>query len=306
MRVVSRGCTLRHLRRELFLFCHVIIVAMVAAFTEKGVTPDPDVPFFLPRPYNVTYHRGDNALLPCAIDNVGTKTIIWRRASDPNPLTIGELVYVEDGRYSVQRVPQRKEWNLLIRDVQRDDQGVYECQVSSRLKLIHHLMLRVNMTERPQRGEYDSFRKALSMNGTSFVEKGDPIRLTCNASGTKASPDDLEWFKDGLKVTADRWQHVRIERFRSTEAAPGTLVSVLDKRYSEMGDAGTYVCRSSDLGVTSMKVHVLNAGSTNVRRGTLATSSNATGETGGQGALLPARWRPVFLVLFTVYVIQVH
>ena len=30
MRVVSLGCTLRHLRSELFIFCHVIIVAMVA------------------------------------------------------------------------------------------------------------------------------------------------------------------------------------------------------------------------------------------------------------------------------------
>ncbi|KAL8580648.1 hypothetical protein ACOMHN_043464 [Nucella lapillus] len=143
------------------------------------------------------------------------------------------------------------------------------------------------------------------MNGTNFVEKGDPIRLTCNATGSKATPDDLEWFKDGLKVTADRWQHVHIERFRveGTE----TLVSVLDKKYSEMGDAGTYVCRSNDLGVTSMKVHVLNAGSTNVRRGTLATSSNATGEAGGQGEMpISSRCVTAFLVIATLYVIQVH
>ncbi|KAL8580650.1 hypothetical protein ACOMHN_043466 [Nucella lapillus] len=77
-----------------------------------------------------------------------TNTIIWRRASDPNPLTIGELVYVEDDRYSVQRVPQRQEWNLMIQDARRTDGGVYECQISSRLKLIHHLMLRVNSVEK--------------------------------------------------------------------------------------------------------------------------------------------------------------
>ena len=50
-------------------------MSVVAAFTEKGVTLDPDMPVFLPRPSNVTFHRGDTATLPCAIDNVGTKTV---------------------------------------------------------------------------------------------------------------------------------------------------------------------------------------------------------------------------------------
>ncbi|KAL8580654.1 hypothetical protein ACOMHN_043470 [Nucella lapillus] len=45
------------------------------SFTEKGVTPDPEVPYFLPRPNNLTVHRGDTAVLPCAIGNVGTKTV---------------------------------------------------------------------------------------------------------------------------------------------------------------------------------------------------------------------------------------
>ena len=54
------------------------------------------------------------------------------------------MVYVADERYSIQRVPRRREWNLLIKDVQKADGGVYECQISSRYKLIHHIMLTVN------------------------------------------------------------------------------------------------------------------------------------------------------------------
>ncbi|PVD19838.1 hypothetical protein C0Q70_20331 [Pomacea canaliculata] len=211
-----------------------------------GVTMDPDIPVFLPRPNNVTFHRGDTALLPCAIENVGTKTIIWRRASDPNPLTIGQLVYVNDDRYSIHSVPQRKEWNLLIRNVQQADGGVYECQISSRYKLIHHILLRVN---------------TIFMSGTKFVEKGDSIHLICNASGQNYPPEDLDWFKDGVKITADGIRQITVDKFRVQSTK--TLVSVLDKKYSDMGDAGTYVCRSSNMGVTSMKVHVLNAGSTN-------------------------------------------
>ena len=56
------------------------------------------------------------------------------------------MVYVSDERYSIQSVPHRREWNLLIKDVQKKDGGVYECQISSRYKLIHHIMLTVNST----------------------------------------------------------------------------------------------------------------------------------------------------------------
>ncbi|XP_076465541.1 lachesin-like isoform X2 [Babylonia areolata] len=315
MRVVSLGCTLRHLHREFFLLGHVMLVAMVAAFTENGVTLDPDRPLFLPRPSNITFHRGDTAILPCAIDKVGTKTIIWRRASDPNPLTIGQLVYVNDERYSIQSVPERLEWNLRIKDVQPRDAGVYECQISSRHKLIHHVMLRVNKTERPERDRYVNFKKvqppppvhskpAIFMEGTKFVEKGDSIHLICNASGARGPPENLDWFKDGIKITADGWRHITIDKFRVHNTR--TLVSVLDKRYSDMRDAGTYVCRSSNLGVTSLKVHVLNAGSTNVRR-TSATSSNSTLDS-GQGRLsTTSHSRYVIALLVTCYyVTQVH
>lgn len=94
------------------------------------------------------------------------------------------------------------------------------------------------------------------MSGTKFVEKGDSIHLICNASGQNYPPEDLDWFKDGVKITADGIRQITVDKFRVQSTK--TLVSVLDKKYSDMGDAGTYVCRSSNMGVTSMKVHVLN------------------------------------------------
>ena len=82
----------------------------------------------------------------CVTEHLAVRVlqIIWRRASDPNPLTIGDMVYVSDERYSVQSLPRRLEWNLVIKDVQKRDGGVYECQISSRHKLVHHTMLTVN------------------------------------------------------------------------------------------------------------------------------------------------------------------
>ncbi|CAG5128811.1 unnamed protein product, partial [Candidula unifasciata] len=105
---------------------------------------DEELPFFIPRPTNVSFNRGDTAILVCGIENLGTKTVIWRRASDPNPLTIGSHVYVGDPRYSAKASPENKEWRLIIEDVRTTDAGVYECQISSRAKLIQHVLLRVN------------------------------------------------------------------------------------------------------------------------------------------------------------------
>lgn len=94
------------------------------------------------------------------------------------------------------------------------------------------------------------------MSGSKFVEKDDPIHLVCNSSGVLDAPDNLDWFKDGVKITPDGLRQIKIDKFHVP--ATRTLVSVLQIRHSKMDDAGTYVCRSSDLSTTSIKVHVLN------------------------------------------------
>ncbi|KAK3790334.1 hypothetical protein RRG08_062567 [Elysia crispata] len=246
-------------------------------------------PSFLPRPSVLRFYRGDTAVLVCGVDNLGTKTVTWRRSSDPNPLTIGEDVYVGDSRYSASKRPAEKEWILAIADVQIADAGVYECQISSKTKLIFHILLHVNDTENPQRKNYVNFKKdrvppvknpGISLAGTKFVEKGDPIHLVCNSTGRMSSPHNLDWFKDGVKLLPSGLRKIKIDKFHVPHSL--TLVSVLDIRHSQMEDAGTYVCRSSDLSIISTKVHVLNAGSTNVRR-TSATDETSEPEAVDQG-----------------------
>ncbi|GFO44678.1 roundabout-like protein 1 [Plakobranchus ocellatus] len=211
-----------------------------------------ELPFFLPRPNIVQCYTGDTAVLVCGIENLGTRTVIWRRASDPNPLTIGDSVYVSNSRYSTSARPTDKEWLLVITDVRPEDAGVYECQISSKQKLINHIILRVNYKLDPVVPK----NPGISVTGTKYVEKGDPIHLVCNSTGRVTSPDNLDWFKDGVKILPSGLRQVKIDKFHVPHTL--TLVSVLDIRHSQMDDAGTYVCRSSDLSITSTKVHVLN------------------------------------------------
>lgn len=46
-------------------------------------------------------------------------------------------------------------------------------------------------------------RPDIQISGSQFVEKGNTLTLTCNATGFDYPPDELDWFKDGLKLTSD-------------------------------------------------------------------------------------------------------
>lgn len=60
--------------------------------------------------------------------------VIWRRVHEKNPLTIGEYTYVNDDRINVGHRKGSSNWNLLIKNVQPHDSGIYECQISTKEK----------------------------------------------------------------------------------------------------------------------------------------------------------------------------
>ncbi|ESP02460.1 hypothetical protein LOTGIDRAFT_138435, partial [Lottia gigantea] len=184
---------------------------------------------------------GEEAKLQCAIQNLGTRTVVWRRASDPNPLTINDVTYVSDSRIKVYHEKYSMEWSLHIKDVTYEDEGVYECQISSKARSIRRLiMLRVSDIE---------------ISGSTFVEKGNPLKITCNATGNDYPPEGLDWFKDGLKITPNDRTSINMD----VSLSDRTIISTLVMLRADMYDAGTYVCRTSDLQITSVKVNVLNS-----------------------------------------------
>ena len=61
-------------------------------------------------------------------------------------MSIGEYVFSDDKRLSVNISIIPRDFNLTIRDVQLSDAGVYECAVTARDKIIRHVHLRVTGT----------------------------------------------------------------------------------------------------------------------------------------------------------------
>ncbi|KAK3097166.1 hypothetical protein FSP39_006994, partial [Pinctada imbricata] len=217
-------------------------------------------PRFLTVPHNVTYAQGDSAILFCAVENLGTKTVTWRKLPYINPIVSGNRVFVNDERFDSQYVPFKNEWNLVIQNVRKFDAGVYECQVS-----IKGQTLRQNVTLNVQE---------IRINGTRFVEKGDPIYLVCNATGEDYAPDYIEWYKDGDLMYTDPRRRVYIKKRMSENTK--TLISILKITHSLMTDSGTFVCRTSNKLTTGIKVEVLNGIFNNTSRTeTLSTKDTA-------------------------------
>ena len=80
--------------------------------------------------------------------------------------------------------------------------------------------------------------------------------LQCNATGEYYPPDEMDWFRNGERLSSQRHRGVRISKQYSISKRTFTSVLVINR--ASMDDDGTYVCRSSNMQITSTKVHVLN------------------------------------------------
>ncbi|XP_076444209.1 zwei Ig domain protein zig-8-like isoform X1 [Babylonia areolata] len=230
---------------------------------------------------NVTVNIGDIATLPCMVQNLGTRGVSWRRAGSEHFLTIGATTWVQDGNLVLEHAEWPgglSEWNLVIKEARPKDAGTYECQIihTDTIKWEVTLTVEEKAVYRPGKsplpsldshgdGETGGQWPAISLEGKEFVESGDRIRLVCNSTEGSRVPEDVDWFKNGDKISSEQFPHVLMTKFRAKESH--SLISELIIERAKSRDSGTYICRSSLEQIASLEVTVLVAGSTNIKRG---------------------------------------
>ncbi|XP_025077418.1 peroxidasin homolog isoform X2 [Pomacea canaliculata] len=255
----------------LWFYSCVSIVTLLLAVSRAQNEAEPPQPRFLNTPQNFTFHEGELARLECSLENLGTKKVIWRKSSDPNPLTIGRKTFVDDTRVMVEHIPLTPDWPLLIKQVRLDDEGQYECQVASRDRELRRYVNLIVLPGIKRKRVRPGNSKVLPhdtgeirITGHTYVEKSGSIRLICNATGEDHSPDDIDWFLNGQKLITDDANEVYIHK--RVSLTDKTIYSSLEIKSADMSDAGIYVCRTSDLQIASARVDVLNADTNNVKR----------------------------------------
>ncbi|XP_076465837.1 zwei Ig domain protein zig-8-like isoform X1 [Babylonia areolata] len=274
--------------REVCTWCRLSHLLLFLPLLAKTVSIHDSVPppKFLPGPSEVTVRQGEVAVLPCAVRHLGTKQVAWRRIDADDFLTIGEMTWIDDVKFSVDHTPRENDagdWNLVIDKVTQDDVGVYECQVTSKLGFNKLVELKVvgppvrdpegggpadqtgqsgagrdsNILHNPvKRCGVPSLRGCLiSIKGRRYVDLGQKIHLLCNASGGPRLPEDIDWFKDGDMIDSFKYPHVLIEKYQSIRDR--AFISELMIDHAKESDAGEYVCRSSRNNIVNMKITVL-------------------------------------------------
>ena len=88
-----------------------------------------------------------------------------------------------------------------------------------------------------------SYISDVNIAGPHYIEKGHPIRLTCNASGQSRSPKYISWYIGGLHLYNGINRNVRIITYPRSDV--NTLYSELRIAKSDIDNAGTYVCQTS-------------------------------------------------------------
>lgn len=243
---------------------------------------------------NVTAYVGKTAVLPCSIINLGTKKVVWKKTDQKHALTIGDFVFTSDKSHSVDHTQKSNKWNLVIKNVQKSHAGLYECQVSTKEDLFRRV--RLNVIDPPPIDETKElekklYRPAIHISGPNFTEKGEPIRISCNATSDTMTPARMDWFRDGIKIKQNADAGIFIHEYTIRESK--SLYSELEIKKSTMKDAGTYICRSSRTDVVSHYVVVLNADSNHDKRGfqdkKIEKSSHFNNDPGNSASMINKR-----------------
>lgn len=142
-----------------------------------GAEPSFDVPVI-----NVTVQEGDDAMLPCSVENLGDKKVVWTDKW-ATLLTLEFTRIIDDPRISVER-PFTKDWNLHIRKTTYNDRGEYTCQINTKPIKVKKVNLIVLVPSK--------IINEFSSTDTN-VREGATVTLTCNVTGVP--PPEVTWYK---------------------------------------------------------------------------------------------------------------
>ena len=85
---------------------------------------------------------------------------------------------------------------------------------------------------------------AIQVSGTRSVRLGNPIRLLCNVTGSRARSRDVGWYRGRSALRSDEREGVTVSRRHGDEGRRSTEVR-LTIAASRARDAGEYTCRTT-------------------------------------------------------------
>lgn len=208
-------------------------------------------PYFVedqPTSKNITVLAGQKAYLECRVRNLGAKRVSWVRHRDVQILSVDGNVFTTDKRFnSLQSNQDDGRFTLMISRVRPSDEGIYECQISTKptKSLFINLLIIIPSI-------------SILSDSAKHVEHQSALNLTCVMN---AVPSDggqmwpkMVWYKDGKVID----NYVGGRGIISEKEANGSTVSNIYVGAATIQDTGNYTCEAPALATNaSVNLHVL-------------------------------------------------
>ncbi|KAH8326954.1 hypothetical protein KR074_009267 [Drosophila pseudoananassae] len=233
---------------------------------------------------NLTVQAGSSIHLNCRISLLQDKTVSWVRhntVEEDNALdllTVGMHTYTGDKRYKMEfQYPNN--WRLKITNVKKDDEAMYECQISTHPPRVIQINLHVNA---PKVMIVDEVGDPLQ---EKYYEIDSTLQLSCVVRNVAMTSSVVLWkhADDILNYDVTRGG-VSVKTELMEDGANSTLsIAKISKT-----DSGNYTCSISEFQNFTIVVHILNG------------ESFAELHHGGAGLVRTMRWQLVALQLLAL------
>lgn len=202
--------------------------------------------------------------LHCPIQFGEDVQVSWVRLPDWRIVASGRKTYSNDGRYRVLHIDGTNEWSFQIKYASLEDQGLYECQVSTGTGIVtHHYNVSV------------SIPSTSIFGGSEYhVDKGSAIQLTCIIHNVSQEPQFVFWYHNERMINYDADDKERIQVLTQSSSSATALASAAASELSSESvgtdhvlshltihnvtdaDSGNYSCVPSNAEPTNTMVYV--------------------------------------------------
>ncbi|CAD1477041.1 unnamed protein product, partial [Heterotrigona itama] len=162
--------------------------------------------------------------------------VTWIRRKDRQLLTLGTGTHVIDTRFMV--VSNSPDWTLLIKNVKREDAGLYECQIQT--EPVQQRFIRLSITE-----AYSIIPGGPDLH----VKQGSSLRLECQLIASTEAPSFIFWYREGRMINYDDEPGVKVE------ATKNGSIFVVDK--VKLSHGANYTCSPSNAKPANIMIHVI-------------------------------------------------
>lgn len=170
-------------------------------------------------------------------------TVSWIRHHDTHLLTTGMYRYTPDDRFSTLHKPSSENWVLEIRNTLEEDEGVYECQIST--TPIRSLRFNLKVV--------DSYT-TIPGSPVRHVDVGSVLNITCLVVNFPLKLDYIIFYHNEKQINMDTGPYKMSETYRQHGSDNYTCHIVV--KSSSVSQSGKYHCAANPGQSQHITVHV--------------------------------------------------